>query len=208
MRVVYHLHRIRTLIVIIVIATLPVVRASSAAAQMLATDHTGRLFVVNTMSGAGTYVCDLPTFGGLGSTEIEFNNSTGRGIVQGIDGAYMHQEFSPPGCTALGPPISNGWAFNGMEWVGSTLYGTGQTGCTDATLCTIDPRAGPHDVARSTSGGGVASATVSIRSTPWDTGPRNGPAWSAIRSGWLQTAGQARSPAQGPLNEPLKLLRP
>jgi len=114
--------------------------AAPAAAQMLGTNNNGEMFTVDTATGAAQLICNTPAFGNIGATEIEFNNMTLRGIVQGRDGSFIHQEFNPVGCVALGGQVVNNRSFNGMEWVGTNLYATGILGpCMDASLCILNP---------------------------------------------------------------------
>ncbi len=79
----------------------------------------GELITIDTATGAGTLV----GFPG-GSTEIEYNNDTGRAFSQLPDGIFAGQEFDLETGVPIGGAIFNGAAYNGLEWVGDTLYGT------------------------------------------------------------------------------------
>jgi hypothetical protein len=106
---------------------------------LYASDDGGTLYTVNHTTGMATPVCGLP----LPATEIEYNNVTNRAILQDVDGAFMHQEFDINTCAPLGPPFWNGRAFAGLEYVGSTLYGTGHlVGGGPSELHTINPATG------------------------------------------------------------------
>jgi len=108
--------------------------------QLYAGTRSGQLLTVNLSTGAGTLVGNLPT---SGSTEIEFNNNTRRGFTQFPDGAFAGQEFDISTGEALGSPISDGASFTGLEWVGSSLYGTSITGPGGASqLQTLNPTNG------------------------------------------------------------------
>jgi hypothetical protein len=89
--------------------------------QLYGATRTGQLFKVNLSTGAGTLVGGLP---GPGSTEIEFNNNTRRAFNQFPDGLFTGQEFDINTGGALGSPVTDGASFTGLEWVGSSLYGT------------------------------------------------------------------------------------
>ena len=80
----------------------------------------GSLFTLDVSTGAGTLVGLLPDV----ATEIEHDNSSGRSFVQFSDGLFAGQEFDINTGVGIGTPIFNGGAFNGLEWVDDTLYGT------------------------------------------------------------------------------------
>jgi hypothetical protein len=105
---------------------------------LYACDAGGMLYTVDHTTGMAFPTCPLP----LPPTEIEFNPLTNRAILQEVDGGFQHQEFDINTCAPLGPPFWNGAAFNGLEFVGNTLYGTGQYGCTISELHIIDPNTG------------------------------------------------------------------
>ena len=90
-------------------------------------------------NGAGTVVGLLPG----GSTEIEHDNETGRSFVQFPDGFFAGQEFDIDNGNGIGLPVFNGAAFNGLEWVGGTLYGTAiQSPGSPSALVILDPFTG------------------------------------------------------------------
>jgi subtilisin family serine protease len=99
----------------------------------------GELFTVDLSTGAGTFVGFLP----IAATEIEYDNLTGRAFAQAPDGAFFGMEFDITTGAGIGDAIFNGASFTGLEWVGSTLYGTAITGGGGAsTLRTLDPFTG------------------------------------------------------------------
>jgi hypothetical protein len=106
--------------------------------RLYASDSQGVLYFVDHITGLATPTCGLP----LPATEIEYDNLTNRAILQEVDGGFRHQEFDINTCAPLGAPIPNGAAFNGLEYVGNTLYGTGQFGCTISELHIIDRNTG------------------------------------------------------------------
>jgi hypothetical protein len=116
--------------------------------QLYGATRSGQLLTVDLSTGAGTLVGSLPTtlIGGLlisGSTEIEFSNTTRRGFTQFPDGSFTGQEFDISTGAALGGPLADGGSFTGLEWVGSSLYGTRITGPGGASeLRTLDPATG------------------------------------------------------------------
>jgi hypothetical protein len=100
----------------------------------------GELINLDLITGAGTEVSLLP---GVGSTEIEFNNSTRRGYTQFPDGEFAGQEFEMSDGEGIGDPNSTSGSFTGLEWVGSTLYGTMVTQARGPSeLRTLNPATG------------------------------------------------------------------
>ena len=103
----------------------------------------GQLFKINLSTGAGSLVGNLP----IGANEIEFDNLTGRAFEQAPDGSFFGQEFNINTGAGIGGTINNGASFNGMEWVGSTLYATAITGPgTNSTLRTLNPYLGTSTI--------------------------------------------------------------
>jgi Calx-beta domain/Subtilase family/Domain of unknown function (DUF4214) len=103
-----------------------------------------QLIKLDTNTGAGTLVGSLP---GLGSTEIEFNNTNHRAFTQFPDGLFQGQEFDISSGAALGGVISDAASFNGLEWVGSALYATTiGTSHGPSELRTLDPSTGRSTV--------------------------------------------------------------
>jgi hypothetical protein len=103
----------------------------------------GQLFTINLSTGAGSLVGNLP----IGANEIEFDNLSGRAFEQAPDGSFFGQEFNIDTGAGIGATISNGASFNGMEWVGSTLYATAITGPgSNSTLRMLNPYLGTSTV--------------------------------------------------------------
>src|SRR5436853_4004677 len=118
----------------------------------------GELFSIDTNTGAGTLIGILP-FGYFGgSTEIVFNNTTRRAWTQfSPSAATAGQEFDINTGAGIGGPIATAGAFNGLEWVGSTLYGTVITSGGGASqLRTLDPFAGTSSLVGPTGRGPIA----------------------------------------------------
>ena len=86
---------------------------------LMGSSSVGKLFSIDTATGAGTLVGSLRT----GATEIEHDPTTGRGFVQDRVGAYSGFEIDLQDGQLLGPRIFDGGSFNGLEYVGTELYG-------------------------------------------------------------------------------------
>ena len=113
--------------------------AAGSSSVLYGATRAGQLFTINLSTGAGTLVGNLP----IQTTEIEFDNQTGRAFAQAPDGSFFGQEFNINTATGIGATISNGASFNGMEWVGSTLYATAIAGPGgSSTLRTLNPFTG------------------------------------------------------------------
>src|SRR6266481_1192552 len=120
--------------------------ASHAQGVLYGASKSGQLFTINLDTGAGTLVGNIPigTKGQPpGTTEIVYDNATGRAFDQFNAQNFQGQEFDINTGAAIGPRISNGGAYDGLEWVGSTLYGTATliTGG-DSKLRILNPYAG------------------------------------------------------------------
>ena len=103
------------------------------------TGVTGELFRINTSTGAGTLVGALP----YGVTEIEYDPSTRRAWAQSEDGSFTIQQFDMATGAGIGSPIGAAAAFNGLEYIGATLYGTAITGSGGPSdLRTLNPETG------------------------------------------------------------------
>ena len=120
--------------------------ASYAQGVLYGASKSGQLFTINLSTGVGTLVGKIPigTKGQPpGTTEIVFDNATGRAFDQFNAENFAGQEFDINTGAAIGPPISNGGSYDGLEWIGSTLYGTAtlnEKG--DSELRTLDPYSG------------------------------------------------------------------
>jgi hypothetical protein len=162
--------------------TKPIVESISLPVHAMASRHIvaglygasggGELFRINTSTGAGTLVGTLVSE----VTEIEFDPNTGRAWAQYPDGSFEVAEFDITSAAAIGVAINDGFAFNGLEYIGTTLYGTAiSSGGGPSSLRTLDP---------------VTGASVSIGAT--GLGPISG---LAYRGGVLYgvTAGGSAS---------------
>jgi hypothetical protein len=121
----------------------------------------GDLFAINLNTGNGKLIGILP-FGNSGScTEIAFNNATRRAFTEfsPASGFIGGEEFDVNTAAGIGSPVATdaGGAFNGLEWVGSTLYGTMITAHGGASqLLTLDPFSGTTTLIGSTGMGPIA----------------------------------------------------
>src|SRR6187551_1158893 len=103
-------------------------------------DLSGRLFTINITTAAATLVGQLPN---TPSTEIEFDPISRRAFTQRGGFNNFGQEFDINTGAGIGVPIANGHAFAGLEWVGTTLYGTAhETQNGPSSLRTLDPWTG------------------------------------------------------------------
>ncbi len=82
-------------------------------------NRNGSLFTIDLETGIGTSVGDLPQ----SSTEVEFDPISKRAFTQFSSNMWTGQEFDIATGSAIGPPISNGFVFNGLEWIGDQLFG-------------------------------------------------------------------------------------
>ena len=92
----------------------------SVGGVLYGSSRAGELFTIDASTGSGALVGFLAD----ASTEIEYDPLTGRAFSQFPDGAFAAQEFDIDTGAAVGPVIGNGFAFNGMEWIGTDLYAT------------------------------------------------------------------------------------
>jgi len=94
------------------------------------------------VTGVGTLIGNTGT--AIFSTEIECTPDGSACFSQGSDGSFSMEPIDPTIPIVLGPAVFTGsLAFNGLEYVGATLYGTGIIApCTDAILHTVDPLTG------------------------------------------------------------------
>lgn len=95
---------------------------------LYASNSAGEYYSVDRTTGLAYPVGFLPTYGGAGATEIEAEPLTGQAWLQGGDGSFIAQPFSVATGTALGAPVGNGYAFNGLEFALGRLYGTAISG--------------------------------------------------------------------------------
>ena len=107
---------------------------------MYASDTSGALFTMNINTAASTLVGPLPTGA---TTEIEYNQVTHRAFAQAGGLAFTGTEFNLTTGAAIGGAIPNGHTFNGLEWVGTNLYGASIDSLNGpSSLRILDPFAG------------------------------------------------------------------
>jgi hypothetical protein len=87
-------------------------------------DNLGNLFSINRNTGVGTPIGG-PISPLTQSTEIEYDNSSGTAFSQDSNGSFSGNFFDMTTGLPTGPTIVNNVAFNGLEYVGPTLYGAG-----------------------------------------------------------------------------------
>ena len=139
----------------------------------------GQAFVVNRITGAGSFAYNLPTLGSTGATEIVANKTTGDAWVQSRDFNNTIQKFNTGTGLPTGAPVADGVSFNGLEWgpLGK-LYGTEVSGfCGGSGLMTLNPATG-------------ATTTIGVTGQ----GPLTGVAFDARASALYGISGFCGSP--------------
>ena len=123
-------------------------------------DRTGKYFVLDLRTGAGTLVGQLP-MGAVG--EMDYDDLTGRAYVQSSDGAFSIQPFAVGTGAGLGPPVGDPGSFASLEPIFGSWYGCFHTAaCGASQIAQIDPTTGA-----------VLSGPV-----PTGVGPIAGMAWN------------------------------
>ena len=118
---------------------------SQATGILYGSDQFGNLFTVNTTTGEGTRVGPPSTLGLECCTEIEYDALTGQAYAQDRNGNNLITPFDIHTGVLSGAPVNDGGAFAGLEFVGSTLFGTvtvGPGGMKPSTLFTLNPVTG------------------------------------------------------------------
>jgi len=141
-----------------------------AAGTLYASDRDGDLFIVNV--GLGTFTAagnfgppDGPGVSPSGTTEIECIPTGFPCYFQIGDGGFTISEFDIFIPSITGPPVIDFAAFNGLEYVGATLYGTHISGPGGpSTLSILDPTTGASIPIGPTGVGPIAGLA-------YDTGP-------------------------------------
>jgi hypothetical protein len=149
----------RLVITSLVLAAMLLLGSNSVCAQRLyGCNNAGQLFVVDPITGAGSYVCDLPVHPDPGATEIEFDEISGLAFVQARDGIFSGELFDILSCSAMGPLVpTNDLALNGLEYVSGVLYGTAiPNTCQPSILVTVDPMTGMTTVIGPTGKGPIS----------------------------------------------------
>lgn len=90
------------------------------AMQMYASSSGGDIYAIDTGDASTTLLGSLED---TGATEIEFDAASGRAFAQLPNGDFMMIEITLPAGSPVGSAVPNGGAFNGLEFVGATLYG-------------------------------------------------------------------------------------
>lgn len=104
-------------------------------------DRAGNIFLFDPNIPSITPLGNTAT--SFGSTEIECTSDGTSCFSQNPDGFFSGEPvvLNPP--FVAGPPVFDGSAFNGLEYVGATLYGTSIFApCTPSVLSTLDPSTG------------------------------------------------------------------
>ncbi len=115
--------------------------AQDASPGFYGSDQNGNIFLFDPTIPLITPLGNTGT--DVGSTEIECTNDGSFCFSQLRDGAFLIEEvgFNPP--ILVGAPVNDNAAFNGLEYVGSTLYGTWITiPCDPSILATLNPVTG------------------------------------------------------------------
>ncbi|TMQ69057.1 MAG: hypothetical protein E6K81_15780, partial [Candidatus Eisenbacteria bacterium] len=115
--------------------------ASAGGGQVLyGCDRSGSIFTVDLVTGAGTPTGVHPPLGAC--TEIE-SDPAGIAFAQSSDGGFYGARFDLASGALIGCFVSDSGSFQGLEYVGATLYGTYVTGPDGpSTLATLDPVTG------------------------------------------------------------------
>lgn len=122
-----------------------VLSAGAASAQLYGSDNNGNYFLVDEATGAATIITnDDSTYNFMGgATEIEINPGTGIGYAQNPNGSLLGNTFDAVSGASTSASVSTNGAFNGLEYVGNTLYGVYITSPqTPSVLATLDPTTG------------------------------------------------------------------
>ena len=139
-------------------AVLLLVSNSVYAQRLYGCNNAGQLFIVDPITGVGSFVCDLPVHPDPGATELEFDDVTGLAFVQARDGIFSGQLFDILSCSAMGALVpTNDLAVNGLEYVNGILYGTAiPYSCEPSLLVTVDPATGSTTVIGPTGKGPIS----------------------------------------------------
>jgi hypothetical protein len=139
----------------------PGLRLSGTGTVLYGCDRGGAIFTVDLSTGAGTYTGVYAPTGP--ATEIEHDFLSGATFVQGVDGTFVGQRFDISSGVPIGGSVFDGGSFQGLEYVGNTLYGTFVTySGGPSTLSLLDPASG-------------ATAPIGLTGR----GPISGLAWDA-----------------------------
>lgn len=99
----------------------------------------GEIIYIDVETGAAELMGTVP----FSVTEIEYDNASNRAFVQLSDGAFVGNEIDIRDGQLIAGIIPNGGAYNGIEYVGATAYGTAIYGPGGPSeLRTLDPFSG------------------------------------------------------------------
>jgi hypothetical protein len=136
------------------------------AGALLASNRDGNFLMMDTHTGAGYFLGNLPTFAsGAGATEIEVD-AVGGAWVQARDGQFYDHQFSPLNGAGIGGPVPNGASFTGLEFLLGRLYGTAiGPGCPPSELRILDPLSGASMTIGATGFGPISGLAFDPRSS-------------------------------------------
>jgi len=129
------------LIGFLIVITFPMNSYATTPPGFYGSDTSGNIFLFDPTTPSITPLGNTGTL--FGSTEIECTNDGTLCFSQTPDGAFLIEEvfLNPP--VLAGAPVVDGAAFNGLEYVGSTLFGTSiPSGCFPSVLSTLNPVTG------------------------------------------------------------------
>ncbi len=114
----------------------------------------GVLYTLNVNTSAATLVGNLPD---NGLTEIEYDPISGRAFAQNGNLEGIGWEFDLTTGNQVGNSITNNFSFTGLEWVGSTLYGTAITAANGpSSLRILNPWTGTSTLIGTTGQGPIS----------------------------------------------------
>jgi len=144
-------------------ATQLVLAGPAAAATLLGSDHVGSLTAIDTTTGAGTLIGQETRF--PLATEIEYDAVNGILYGDEINGYTALHTIDAATGLSTGSVGHACCAFNGMEFVGTTLYVTNITGPQGlSTLETVDPATGTSTVIGPTGFGPISGLAYDVGS--------------------------------------------
>jgi hypothetical protein len=148
--------------------------STGATGVLYGTNQSGRLYAIDPLTAAATLIGS----GGPAATENEFDIETGTLYSEGADGNPRLYTIDQSTGGVLGSVVHPSGALNGLEVVGSTLYGTFINGPNrPSTLVTVDVSTGAFNTIGPTGLGPItglaydAAARVMYGSTSGASGP-------------------------------------
>ena len=110
---------------------------------LYASSNNGDIVSLDLTTGVGTPIGNANS--GSGMTEIEYDLVNDKTYAQASNGSFSNYEIDLNTGTFVGPVVPNAGSYNGLEYVGGTLYGTviyGGGGSSPSELRTLDPTTG------------------------------------------------------------------